>query len=121
VLLSGEATEAIVPGVDGDFTVLEGHAPVISALRPGILNVKQPSGQLRIYVRGGFVEVDPTQLTILAQNLIDVTKADASVIADELRVAEGMLASATDDAGRMLAHDAIATLKSLGATGRAAA
>jgi F-type H+-transporting ATPase subunit epsilon len=119
VLLSGEATEAIVPGVDGDFTVLEGHAPVISALRPGILNVKQPSGQLRIYVRGGFVEVDPTQLTILAQNLIDVTKADAAAIAAELSVAEGMLASATDDASRMLAHGAIATLKSLG--GRAAA
>lgn len=121
VLLSGEATEAIVPGVEGDFTVLEGHAPVISGLRPGILDVKQPSGQLRIYVRGGFAEVDASQLTILAQTLIDVTKADAAVIADELRVAEGMLASATDDAGRMLAHDAIAALKALGAPGRAAA
>ena len=121
VLLSGEATEAIVPGMEGDFTVLEGHAPVISALRPGVLDVKQPSGQLRIYVRGGFAEVDATQLTILAQTLIDVTKADAAAIAAELRVAEGMLASATDDTGRMLAHDAIAALKALGAPGRAAA
>ncbi len=121
VLLSGEATEAIVPGMEGDFTVLEGHAPVISALRPGVLDVKQPSGQLRIYVRGGFAEVDATQLTILAQTLVDVTKADAAVVAAELRVAEGMLASATDDTGRMLAHDAIAALKALGATGRAAA
>lgn len=118
VLLSGEATEVIVPGMEGDFTVLEGHAPLISALRPGILDIKQGSGRRRIYVRGGFAEVDPATLTILAQNLVDV-EAGAGQLADELRVAEGMLASATDDLGRMLANDAIATLKSLNA--RAAA
>lgn len=114
VLLSGEATEVIVPGMEGDFTVLEGHAPLISALRPGILDIKQGSGRRRIYVRGGFAEVDPTALTILAQNLVDV-EAGAAPLADELRVAEGMLAAATDDLGRMLANDAIATLKSLNA------
>jgi len=120
VLLSGEATEVIVPGMEGDFTVLEGHAPLISALRPGTLDIKQGSGHRRIYVRGGFAEVDPATLTILAQNLVDVG-AGAGQLADELRVAEGMLASATDDLGRMLANDAIATLKSLGSSGRAAA
>ena len=114
VLLSGEATEVIVPGMEGDFTVLEGHAPLISALRPGILDIKQGSGRRRIYVRGGFAEVDPTQLTILAQNLVDI-EAGASALADELRIAEGMLAAATDDLGRMLANDAIATLKGLNA------
>jgi F-type H+-transporting ATPase subunit epsilon len=114
VLLSGEATEVVVPGMEGDFTVLEGHAPLISALRPGILDIKQGSGRRRIYVRGGFAEVDPTALTILAQNLVDV-EAGAAPLADELRVAEGMLAAATDDLGRMLANDAIATLKSLNA------
>ena len=114
VLLSGEATEVVVPGMEVDFTVLEGHAPLISALRPGILDIKQASGRRRIYVRGGFAEVDPTVLTILAQNLVDID-AGGSAIADELRIAEGMLASATDDLGRMLAHDAIATLKGLGA------
>ena len=114
VLLSGEATEVIVPGMEGDFTVLEGHAPLISALRPGILDIKQGSGRRRIYVRGGFAEVDPTQLTILAHNLVDI-EAGARALADELRVAEGMLAAATDDLGRMLANDAIATLKGLNA------
>jgi len=114
VLLSGEATEVVVPGMEGDFTVLEGHAPLISALRPGILDIKQGSGRRRIYVRGGFAEVDPTQLTILAQNLVDI-EAGAGQLADEVRVAEGMLAAATDDLGRMLANDAIATLKSLNA------
>lgn len=115
VLLSGEATEVIVPGVAGDFTVLAGHAPVISAIRPGVLDIRQPSGQRRIYVRGGFAEVDPTQLTILAQNLVDVTEGDAAQLAMEMRVAEQMLASAADDDSRLLANDAIAALKSLGA------
>ena len=55
----------------------------------------------------------------LAQNLVDVTSADPSALAEEMRVAEAMLASATDDTGRMLAHDAIAALKLLNA--RAAA
>jgi F-type H+-transporting ATPase subunit epsilon len=114
VLLSGEATEVVVPGMEGDFTVLEGHAPLISALRPGILDIKQGSGRRRIYVRGGFAEVDPTQLTILAQNLVDI-EAGAGALADEMRVAEGMLATATDDLGRMLANDAIATLRALNA------
>lgn len=119
VLLTGEATEVMVPGAEGDFTVLAGHAPLISALRPGIIEIRQDSGRRRIYVRGGFAEVDPTQLTILAQNLVDVTSPDAGALAEEMRVAEAMLASATDDTSRKLAHDAMAALKSLNA--RAAA
>jgi F-type H+-transporting ATPase subunit epsilon len=119
VLLSGEATEVIVPGLEGDFTVLAGHAPVISALRPGILDIQQGSSRRRIYVRGGFAEVDPTQLTILAQNLVDIGAAQPGQIAEEVRIAEHMLATATDDMGRMLANDALAALKSLDA--RAAA
>jgi F-type H+-transporting ATPase subunit epsilon len=119
VLLSGEATEVIVPGLEGDFTVLAGHAPVISALRPGILDIQQGSSRRRIYVRGGFAEVDPTQLTILAQHLVDISAAQPGQIAEEVRVAEQMLATATDDAGRLLANDALAALKSLDA--RAAA
>jgi F-type H+-transporting ATPase subunit epsilon len=113
VLLSGEATEVIVPGLEGDFTVLAGHAPVISALRPGILDIEQGSSRRRIYVRGGFAEVDPTQLTILAQNLVDIAAAQPGQIAEEVRIAEQMLATATDDMGRMLANDALAALKSL--------
>ncbi len=119
VLLSGEATEVIVPGLEGDFTVLAGHAPVISALRPGILDIQQGSSRRRIYVRGGFAEVDPTQLTILAQNLVDISAAQPGQIAEEVRVAEQMLATAPDDMGRMLANDALTALKSLDA--RAAA
>lgn len=113
VLLSGEATEVVVPGLEGDFTVLAGHAPVISAMRPGILDIRDGSSRRRIYVRGGFAEVDPTQLTILAQNLVDIGAAAPGQIAAELQVAEQMLASATDDAGRLLANDALAALKSI--------
>jgi F-type H+-transporting ATPase subunit epsilon len=113
VLLSGEATEVVVPGLEGDFTVLAGHAPVISALRPGILDIRNGSAHRRIYVRGGFAEVDPTQVTILAQYLVDIGAAAPGQIAAELQAAEQMVASATDDAGRLLANDALAALKSI--------
>ena len=115
VLLSGEATSVLVPGQEGDFTVFPGHAPFISTLRPGIIDIKQPSGEHRIFVRGGFADVDPAQITILAEHLIDVTRADPAAIAAEVAFAEKLLASATDDAVRLQANDALAALKSLGA------
>lgn len=120
VLLSDEASEVLVPGMDGDMTVLPGHAPVITALRPGLLVVKRPSGSLRVYVRGGFAEVEPQRLSILAEHLINVERAEAGDIAAEVRFAEAALAAAKDDEARMMANDALTQLRSL-APGRSAA
>jgi F-type H+-transporting ATPase subunit epsilon len=72
VLVSAEASEVIVPGADGQFTVLPGHAPFISSLRPGTMLIKLASGERRVFVRGGIAEVEPDSLTILAQHLIDL-------------------------------------------------
>lgn len=115
VVAVADATEAVVPGLDGQFTVLAGHAPTISALRPGIVDVKLTSGRRRIFVRGGIVEVEPDQLTILAQQVIDVEAAGKFELEDELKVAKAMLAAAANDADRMLAQDAIDQLTALGA------
>ena len=82
VLLSGEATEVVVPGLEGDFTVLAGHAPVISALRPGILDIRDGSSRRRIYVRGGFADVTPAGLTILAEEAIRLSDVDAAALGD---------------------------------------
>ncbi|MFM9940022.1 MAG: ATP synthase F1 subunit epsilon [Hyphomicrobiaceae bacterium] len=110
-----EATEAIVPGMDGQFTVLAGHAPAISALRPGVIDIKLTSGRRRIFVRGGIVEVEPDQLVILAQQVIDLDDAEPGLLAKELATAKEMLAAAGDDTARMVAQDAIDQLTAAGA------
>jgi F-type H+-transporting ATPase subunit epsilon len=114
ILLSEDASEVIVPGMDGQFTVLPGHAPLISTLRPGVLVAKLTSGTRRVFVRGGFAEVEPDRLTILAQHLIDIESVDRSAIDAELKVAEAALGEAKDDLQRMMAQDAIEHLSSLG-------
>jgi F-type H+-transporting ATPase subunit epsilon len=113
--LSQDAAQVVVPGVEGDFTVLAGHAPVISALRPGIIDVTLPdASKTRIFVKGGFAEVDAGHLTVLAERALDVAAMDAATIAAELETAQADLASATDDAGRLAAASAVERLRGLG-------
>jgi F-type H+-transporting ATPase subunit epsilon len=114
VLLSEDANEAIVPGMDGQFTVLVGHAPVISTLRPGTLVVKLAAGERRVFVRGGIAEVEPDSLTILAQHLIDLEGGGhGPTIEAEIRAAEATLAASKDDLERMAAEDTISQLRML--------
>ena len=112
--LSEDVGQVVVPGVEGDFTVLPGHAPVISALRPGIIDVTLPDARkTRIFVKGGFAEVDADHLTVLAERALDVDAMDAGTIAAELEAAEAELAAATDDAGRLAAASAVDGLRAL--------
>jgi F-type H+-transporting ATPase subunit epsilon len=112
--LSEDVTQVVVPGVEGEFTVLPGHAPVISALRPGVIEVAKPdAGKTRIYVKGGFAEVDADRLTVLAERALDVAGMDAGTIAAELEAAEAELAAAADDASRLAAASAVERLRAI--------
>lgn len=115
VLISADVEQVLVPGADGDMTVLANHAPVISTLRPGVIEAKAADGKTtRIYVRGGFCEIGPTSLTILAERASNADAMSADATAAELKSAESDLAAAGDDDARWLANTAIERLKSLG-------
>ena len=118
ILMSVDADQVVVPGADGDFAVLAGHAPVIATLRPGVLDVTSAAGKKRLFVKAGFVEVDPTRLTVLAQKAYDVDDMSADIIATELKSAEAELAAAQTDDARMMADTLVSELKRL--TGKAA-
>lgn len=115
ILIDADAEQVVVPGGDGEFTVLPGHAPVISTLRPGILDIQLPGERTRVLVKGGFAEVVPESLTVLAAHAIAVDDLDAAQIADEIEAAEAALAEARDDAARTHATDLLTTLRSLAA------
>jgi F-type H+-transporting ATPase subunit epsilon len=115
VLMSVDAEQVVVPGDDGDFTVLAGHAPVISTLLPGVLDVMAGSVRKRLFVKSGFAEVDPSRLTVLAEKAYDVEELSAATIAAELKTAEAELAAAKDDSSKRMADTLVGTLKRLSA------
>lgn len=115
VLLSIDADQVVVPGSDGEFAVLAGHAPVIATLRPGVLDVTAGGSKRRLFVKSGFAEVDPARLTVLAEKAYDVDEMSSSAIADELKAAEAELASAKDDNAKRMADTLVSELKRLSA------
>jgi F-type H+-transporting ATPase subunit epsilon len=100
LLFSGEVDQVDVPGSEGDFGVLAGHAPLVSILRPGILTITEGGAPRRVLVVGGFAEVGPAGLTVLADMAMPVEDVDPAMIAGAIKDTEEDLADAKDDATR---------------------
>ena len=86
LLFSGEVDQVDVPGMDGDFGVLAEHAPLVALLRPGVLTVKVGADAQRIVIFGGFAEVSPQGLTVLADYATSLEDLDLAMLA--ARIAE---------------------------------
>ena len=105
LLFSGEVEQVDVPGSEGDFGVLAGHAPFVTTVRPGILTLFREGGALKVVVNGGFAEVNPQGLTVLADMAAPLDEFDRSALAGQIRDAEEDVADAKDDSQRdKLAH-----------------
>ena len=112
--VSEDAAQVVVPGAEGEFTVLPGHSPVVSTLRPGILDATLANAKkIRLFVKDGFAECDAERLTILAERAIDVEALTGATLTAEIERAESDLATATDDATRTAAASAVAQLRAL--------
>ena len=96
LLLSGPVDQVVVPGSEGYFTVLNGHAPFMSTLRPGVVEVMRGEGDIRVFVRGGFADVGGEGLTILAEQAIPLDEVDSAMLAQEVKNAEEDVADAKD-------------------------
>jgi F-type H+-transporting ATPase subunit epsilon len=81
---SGEVDQVDVPGVEGDFGVLAGHAPVVAAIRPGILTVTTGGTHQKIIVLGGIAEVSDKGLTVLAEVATSIEELDKAKFADTI-------------------------------------
>ena len=87
--LSGEVNQVDLPGVEGDFGVLAGHAPIVATLKPGIITVFGAGAPQRFVVLGGFAEMSPAGLTVLAENASSIGEADRVLISTRIRELEG--------------------------------
>jgi F-type H+-transporting ATPase subunit epsilon len=81
---SGEVDQVDVPGWEGDFGVLAGHAPVVAAMRPGILTVISGGQKQKIIVLGGLAEVSDNRLTVLADVATSMDEVDRAQFADTI-------------------------------------
>ena len=101
LLVSADVEQVLVPGSEGDFTMLPNHAPLLTSLRPGLLDIVfSGSDRRRYFVRGGFAEVGPAGLTVLAETAIDLVELDRSVLDQAVKDAEEDVADAKDEALR---------------------
>ena len=118
LLFSGDVASVNIPGTEGDMTIMSMHAPVLSTLRPGIVVVTKDSGAPeKIFVRGGFAEVNAKGLTVLAETAIASGDLDAGALAAQIKSAEDEMAAAKDDEGKRRANENLEHLKGLQAAG----
>lgn len=89
LLVSGQAELATIPGVDGDMGVMANHSAVMTSLRPGLISVKMENGNEDSYfVRGGFADVTPAGLTVLAEFAVPRAEVTSELFAEQKRLAQ---------------------------------
>jgi F-type H+-transporting ATPase subunit epsilon len=113
VLFSGEVSQVDVPGSEGDFGVLAGHAPLVTTLRPGVLVVYSERDAQRIVVDGGFAEVGPAGLTVLANLAVPVDEFDVAALAGMIKDTEEDVADEKDGWNRDKLAQKLDRLKAL--------
>jgi F-type H+-transporting ATPase subunit epsilon len=112
VLVSQDADMVIVPGTDGDFGVLAGHQPLISSVRPGVIEVHDAGADtIRIFVDGGFAEVTGERCSVVAEDATPLADLDRADIELRIKDAEEDLAEAKEDLERHLIENRLATLR----------
>ena len=114
LLLSEDVTMVTVPGADGYFGVLPGHAPVMSALRPGVIEINGgDEGDMNIFIRGGFAEVTPTNVSVLAEEAIPFPEFTIDMLDQRIKDAEEELAAAQTDGERQRVSESLDQLRLL--------
>jgi len=114
LLLSVEAEMVTVPGAEGDLGILPGHAPLISSLRPGVIQVDGAENwDDRIFVAGGVAEVAADKLVVLAEEAVPVSELDRDGLTQRIRNAREDLEDASDDEARRKAEAKLSHLEQM--------
>lgn len=112
-LVNAEVDQVVVPGSEGEFGVLPNHAPVMSVIKPGALKVINDGAERRIFVNGGFADVTPEGLTVLAEEAVDLADIEPAQLEQDLKNASEDLRDANSDSKREAAQRALARLEGI--------
>ncbi len=97
VLFSGDVDQVDLPGAEGDMGILGGHAPLVTTLRPGIVTIYRGDAREPVVVTGGFAEVGPAGLTVLADRAVARADFDTATLANEIKDTEEDVADTSDE------------------------
>ena len=111
LLLSAEADMVTVPGTEGYMGVMAGHSPIVTTLRAGMIDVNADGKDDRYFIRGGFAEIGPAKITVLAEEAIPMSELDIAVLDQRLKDAQEDELSAENDADRLRAAQLVDDLK----------
>jgi F-type H+-transporting ATPase subunit epsilon len=112
-LFNGEVDHVVVPGSEGEFGVSPNHAPVMSVIKPGALKVINEGTERRIFVNGGFADVTPEGLSVLAEEAIDLADVDPAQLEQQLKNAQDDLRDANTDDRRAAAQRALSRVETI--------
>lgn len=111
LLLSVHADMVTVPGTEGYMGVMAGHSPLVSTLRAGMIEVKSDGTDTSYFIRGGFAEINPDKITVLAEEAIPMSELDVAVLEQRIKDAKEDVISAKTDEERLLAAQLVDDLK----------
>lgn len=114
LLVSEQAAAVIIPGAEGEMTVMAKHAPVMTTVKPGVVTVQLAAGgEERYVVFGGFADILPEACTLLAESAVAVKDIDRADLARRIQNAKEDVNDAKDDAARTRAEQFLAQLSTL--------
>lgn len=111
LLLSDQVTAVTAPGTEGYFTVMANHAPLMATLKPGVVEAELAGGsKRRIFVRGGFADINPDGFTLLAEHAVAVEDLNVAELDQQIQDAREDAADASNDEARSRAERRLADL-----------
>jgi F-type H+-transporting ATPase subunit epsilon len=113
LLVSEQVESVIIPGSEGEMTVLANHAPVMTTIQPGVVTVKLAGREDRYVVFGGFADILPSGCTLLAESAIAVADINKEDLTSRIQDAREDLADAKDDQAKTKAEEYLAQLTTL--------
>ncbi|WP_363350100.1 F0F1 ATP synthase subunit epsilon [Methylocystis echinoides] len=117
LLFSGDVESVVAPGAEGQFTVLKDHAPVMTTLKSGVVTVAGGDGKVeKLFVRGGFADVNAAGFTILAELAVSLDEVDVAKLDADIKNAREDVADAKSDDVRQVASEKLAQLEELRAS-----
>ena len=109
-LASSEVEYVVLPGAEGDMAVYENHAPVMTTLRPGVIQI---AGGESYVVFGGFADVNPAGLTVLAEEAVSMDAVDHGALDRMISETETRVGEAPNDDARYYAEERLGNLRQL--------
>ncbi len=110
LLFAGDVEQVLIPGAEGDMTIMAQHAPVMTALRPGYV---EASGQQKVFVLGGFAEVNGSGLTVLAEKAVPAGELTGDMLDHEIAVAEKIIHGQASAEAKRLAGEAVHAIRDI--------